>query len=155
MAKGKSPSGPVPGLDLNPRRKTETTIFAQQTVSGPLPSARELEGYELVSPGAANRIITMAEGNQARRHESERMNDESNRLIAQANAEAVFASARSSDAEIAEVKRSQWMAYSIVLLFLGCSVGLALVGKEIAASVLGGGVLVALVTTFLKRKPKA
>ncbi len=83
----------------------------------------------------------MAEGNQARRHESERMNDESNRLIAQANAEAVFASARSSDAEIAEVKRSQWMAYSIVLLFLGCSVALAVLDKEIAASVLGGGVL--------------
>jgi uncharacterized membrane protein len=120
-----------------------------------LPSARELQGYDAVSPGAADRIIAMAERNQERRHESERMNDESNRLIAQANSEAVLASARSSDAEVAEIRRGQWMAYSIVLLFIGCSVGLALAGKEIAASVIGGGVLVALVTTFLKRKPRA
>ena len=132
-----------------------TQTIAQQTITtGPIPSAQEFEYYERILPGAADRILRMAEANQVRRHESESMTDTSNRILAMANAEAVMASARASDDAGKEAARSQWMAYSIVILFLICSVTLALLGKEITASMLGGGVLVALVTTFLKKKPK-
>lgn len=137
--------------------KGPTTVWqiAQQTITtGPIPSAYEIESYERVLPGSADRILSMAEKNQQRRHESEQSADEVNRLLKTANAEAVLASARASDAASEEARRSQFMAFTIVILFLGCSVTLALLGKEIAASVLGGGVLVALVTTFLRQKPQ-
>ncbi len=128
-------------------------IAAQQTItSGPIPSAAEIERYEAVLPGAADRILSMAEGNQARRHQSESSTDASNQMLASANAQAVLAGARASDAASAEARRSQWMAFTIVILFLAASVGLAWNGKEITASVLGGGVLVAIVTSFLKTR---
>jgi uncharacterized membrane protein len=130
-------------------------MAAQQTITtGPLPSAQEFEYYEQVLPGAANRILTMAEANQNRRHQSETLNDETNRILAVANAKAVEAGARSSDRASDAATRSQWMAFAITIVFLGCSVGLALLGKEVVASVLGGGVLVTLVTTFLRKPAK-
>lgn len=129
-------------------------IISQQITAGPIPSAQEFEYYEHVLPGAADRILAMAEANQARRHESEAMADASNQKLAAANAEAVLASARASDEANNEARRSQWMAYSIVVVFTASAFTLAILGKEITASVLGGGVLVALVTTFLRKKTK-
>lgn len=41
--------------------------------SGPLPDAETLERYELLAPGAADRIITMAEKQSVHRHEMEKL----------------------------------------------------------------------------------
>ena len=41
--------------------------------SGPLPCSKEFEAYERVSPGAANRILIMAEQEQMHRHKMEEM----------------------------------------------------------------------------------
>ena len=46
--------------------------------SGPIPPASELERFEKVSPGAANRIIAMAESQIAHRHLLEKTVIESN-----------------------------------------------------------------------------
>ena len=121
---------------------------------GPIPSSEELFRYNQVLPGAADRILSMAERNQQRRHDSEAVADKSNRIMADANARAVDANIRSSDAAIVETRRGQWMAFTIALLFLLAAVGLALAGKEIVSSVLGGGVLVALVAAFLRKPSK-
>ncbi|AUG76102.1 hypothetical protein CFP65_1198 [Kitasatospora sp. MMS16-BH015] len=53
--------------------KTELHEIRQVTVSrsGPLPDARELQSYEQVHPGAANRILSMAEREQRHRHDME------------------------------------------------------------------------------------
>lgn len=45
--------------------KVNSTAIAMQVYSGPIPSANELKKYEDVLPGAAERIIAMAE-NQSR-----------------------------------------------------------------------------------------
>lgn len=42
-------------------------LIVQQSHSGPLPLAREFDGYESVLPGAADRILAMAEREQAHR----------------------------------------------------------------------------------------
>ena len=44
----------------------------QEIYQGPLPKAEELEKYNLVCPGAANRIITMAENQSAHRQSIEK-----------------------------------------------------------------------------------
>lgn len=44
---------------------SQTTISSR---SGPLPSPEEFEGYELVQPGAADRIIQLTEKEQSHRH---------------------------------------------------------------------------------------
>ncbi len=46
-------------------------FIAKYHHEGPLPSASELEKYDQVSPGAANRIITMAEKQLQHRIEME------------------------------------------------------------------------------------
>lgn len=59
-------------------QSTRAPLEAQQTVirqvrSGPLPSPDELSGFERVAPGAAERIITMAEREQSHRMDVELM----------------------------------------------------------------------------------
>ncbi|MHB8129171.1 MAG: DUF2335 domain-containing protein [Mobilitalea sp.] len=41
------------------------------TYEGPLPPASEFERYERVCPGAADRILSMAENEEAHRHRTE------------------------------------------------------------------------------------
>lgn len=45
------------------------------TVSGPLPAPEVIQGYETVLPGAADRIIKMAESEQAHHHKMEEKNE--------------------------------------------------------------------------------
>ena len=54
---------PVAKNDNNtPESNTQATLVAQQ-YTGPIPMASELEKYEQVLPGAADRILKMAEKN--------------------------------------------------------------------------------------------
>ena len=55
-------------LQINSR----TQIMQASYSSGPLPSADQLERYDIVLPGAANRIITMAEEQSKHRQELEK-----------------------------------------------------------------------------------
>lgn len=52
------------------RQTSQTTVVEYQ---GPLPTAGQLDKYELVLPGAAERIVTMAEKEQTNRHFLERV----------------------------------------------------------------------------------
>ncbi len=55
----------IPPLgDLVSQRSIQTT----STTQGPIPSGAELQRYESVMPGAADRIFKMAETNQTHRH---------------------------------------------------------------------------------------
>jgi len=53
------------------QNKTMTAQYAEY-MSGPLPSAQQLERYEQILPGAADRIIKMAEVQSAHRQELEK-----------------------------------------------------------------------------------
>ncbi|WP_081195373.1 DUF2335 domain-containing protein [Halomonas sp. BC1] len=132
----------------SPASSNNQSIIAQQlTYSGPLPPSAEMEKYERISPGAADRILAMAEKEQAHRHEQEEKENAVNSRIAESNI-------RSQDASISEIKRGQWMAYSLGLIFLGITVMLGLSGHEVAASTLGLGGVAAVATVFIKVRNK-
>lgn len=59
---------------------------ASSSHSGPLPPAREFAGYESVLPGAAERILRMAEREQDRRIEADRAADDRDHTLVQAQA---------------------------------------------------------------------
>lgn len=123
--------------------------FAAQSLSysGPLPPSSEMKKYEAIAPGAADRILTMAEQQQRHRHEQESKENEANVRVAESNI-------RMQDASILEVRRGQWMGFIIGLAFLGVTTVLGLNGHEIAASVLGLGGVAAVATVFIKVRSK-
>lgn len=106
-------------------------MLIQQSHSGPLPSAREFRGYNDVLPGAAERILAMAELEQRHRHELE------------------------STAVKGEVRikgRGQWFALAALVLSL-LLVGLfARWGYATAGAGFGTAIIVGLVALFLGQK---
>jgi len=54
--------------------------YSMQSHSGPLPTPEDLDRYETILPGLANRIACMAENEQSYRHESHRADQKTNRL---------------------------------------------------------------------------
>lgn len=112
---------------------SSTTVTAEfsQSYSGPLPPAKELAEYEKVLPGAAERIVAMAEGFAAHRQdlEKEAMRQERN-----------------------EQRWARKVAAGVVLaVLLTCLVALLLDKEEFATS-LGSWTIVALATVFIAGK---
>lgn len=101
----------------------------QESFSGPLPHPRLLQGYENIKPGFAERIVVMAEKEQAHRFECD------DKVI---------------DSSIKTSRRGQWMGYSIALSFGIIALVLGLMGEVVVASIIGGLDLVALVTVFVQ-----
>lgn len=103
--------------------------------SGPLPPAEELKRYDVVLPGAADRILTMAE-NQSKH----RINLES----------AVIPS------QLKESERGQWLAFSVAILCIAATTAVTFGGYPTVGCVLGGTTVVGLVTVFVvgKREQK-
>lgn len=113
-----------------PEEQRDIVIQAiQESFSGPIPHPRLLQGYENIQPGFAERIVVMAEKEQAHRFECD------NKVI---------------DSTVASTKRGQWMGYSIALVFGIIALVLGLMGEVAVASIIGGLDLVALVTVFVK-----
>lgn len=52
------------------------SMIVAETHQGPLPPARTLAGYEKVLPGAAERVMQMAEKEQAHRHEMQKQHQQ-------------------------------------------------------------------------------
>lgn len=59
----------------NKSKKRKTELHIQQTSfhSGPLPPAAELQQFDSILPGLADRIVTMAEKEQSNAHELQRI----------------------------------------------------------------------------------
>ncbi len=52
-------------------KSLEAIKLASYSYAGPLPPASELNAYEQILPGAAERILAMTEKEQSHRHQSE------------------------------------------------------------------------------------
>lgn len=68
MADGSAPIDSDQALDgelLDQKQKSETAVVKFSAYSGPLPPPTVLAGYDQVVPGAAERILQMAERNQS------------------------------------------------------------------------------------------
>ncbi|MGH9092334.1 MAG: DUF2335 domain-containing protein [Acidimicrobiales bacterium] len=113
----------------NPDALTVTmAAVSASAYSGPLPSPDHLRGYEEVLPGAADRILAMAEKQSDHRQEIEK------------------------DAVKGGTRRSWyglWLGFFISVLVLGLSGGLIVAGYGVEGTVLGSVDLVALASVFV------
>lgn len=102
--------------------------YLVESYSGPLPPPEILARYEAITPGAADRIIAMAERQSAHRQELESSVIHGN-LTAQ--------------------RVGQRYGLIIGVLGISAAVILGVIGKELASSALGGGTVVSLVALFI------
>ena len=111
--------------------QTITTRVTESSYSGPLPPATELEAYDRVHPGAAERIISMAESfaSHTQRLEAEAMRQE-----------------RSAQ------RWGRGVAAAVVFAVLGTCIYALTLGHERFATTLGSWTIVALAAVFVAGK---
>ena len=109
-----------------------------QFSAGPLPQPETLGGYEDIVPGAADRIITMAESQLAHRHEqdTERLGQESTRLNADVKLEG----------------RGQWMAFMVAMTALLGGMGLLAFDKSVAGLTTTIGAVAGIIGLFISSR---
>ena len=106
------------------------TLMSKESFSGPLPHPKHLSEYERISPGAADRIITMAEESQGHIQELDR------KIIS---------------SEVSDKKIGLYAGIgSLAALIIGAFF-LALLGNNIGAAVLMGGTAVSVLGMLLRR----
>src|SRR5712692_2728190 len=116
MSKTPQSNPPKPSSNKEePRAVTRTGITAE--FSGPIPPPSLLKGYEDIVPGAAERILSMAEADASHQREIE------------------FAAL---NAEVYGLRRGQVSGVIVVLAALVVAAFCAYLGHEVAASTIGG-----------------
>lgn len=103
-------------------------VRQSQSFSGPLPPPDVLKKFDEVVPGAAERIIKMAEEQSAHRKDLERKVIES---------------------DIARSKWGQALGFFIAIAGLTVSAVIAIYGSSIAGGIIGVGTLASLVGVFM------
>lgn len=103
-------------------------VHQSQSFSGPLPPPDILKKFDEVVPGAAERIIKMAEEQSAHRKDLERKVIES---------------------DIARSKWGQVLGFFIAITGLAISAIIAIYGSAIAGGIIGVGTLASLVGVFM------
>ena len=96
-------------------QRREELISVEATAwTGPLPSPRDFQRYEEILPGAANRILELAERQQAHNHRQEEMVLENERIVVE-TARAVVAS---------NSNRSKWgLVFAFIVAMAGIGIG--------------------------------
>lgn len=102
---------------------------------GPLPPAHAMADYERVLPGAAERIMLMAEREQAHRHSVQE--------------EQLSQSKSLATGYLKQDSRGKWMGFTIAMLVLILACVMAVLGHEGLAVVLAGLDLVGLAAVFV------
>lgn len=123
-------SKPPPNNPPKPpaRREANSAVASAEFFAGPLPSPDILARYEQVIPGAAERILAIAEADAKHQREIE------------------LAALR---AEEASVRRGQWLGFAIALFALTISVVALYLGSPWVAGIIGGTAVVGLVSAFV------
>lgn len=103
----------------------------QEHYSGPLPQPADLEKYDQIVPGAAERILAMAEKEQADRHKE---------------------SERQSHLMCALSLRGQWIGFFLAILFTGVSVFFAINGFEKLSALFGTPLIIWVCSIFVLHK---
>lgn len=115
------------------RRVLMGTMVAmeQKMYSGPLPPAEEIEAYEHVCPGSADRIITMTEKSLEHRISNEKL------IVSE---------------ETKQSSRGQIFGFILALFFGIIALVLGLYGHEILAGIIASGDIVSLAVIFVLNK---
>jgi uncharacterized membrane protein len=112
----------------------QPALIAQQVVtqySGPLPPAEELDRYNQIVPGAADRLLGLVEKQSDHRMELEKM------TIAH---------------QLKEGGRGQFIGAGLAILFLGGSLWITHEGYPWVGSAMGSTTVIGLVTVFVLGK---
>lgn len=117
-------------LSAEKKKQLASTVFMMQmrSHSGPLPSPDTFDGYERVLPGAAERILVMAEKQQ-----DHRMDLEKKHLLEQ----------------LFQSKLGQIFGLIIAVVCISVGAFLVMNGHETAGIILFGSTLIGLVTIFV------
>lgn len=123
-------------IDSLPEKQKREVMQAMCTIQqtsfhGPLPPPEMMEGYEAILPGAAERIMKMAENQSAHR-----MNMES---VSMHN-------------QIKLKKSGQILGFIMALIIIGLSVWLGIEGHDVLAGVIGSTTVIALAIVFVLGK---
>lgn len=102
-----------------------------ESFSGPLPHPKILQGYDDVASGLAERIVQMAEREQAHRLACEEQ------MVRGA---------------VNETVRGQWFGLIVAILLIGVAALLGMYGHEWLGGVIGGATIISLVTVFVTNK---
>lgn len=124
----KTTSSPAKANSYDNSNHNPVAQIQQSTFSGPIPPPSILEGYEQLIPGAADRILKMAESDARHQQEIE------------------FAALSGT---LAEVKRAQLFAFFIVIIALGAAMLALKMGSPDVAGIIGGTTVVGLVSAFI------
>ncbi len=119
---------PQPAMPQQPATSVSVVHHHEQW-TGPLPSPQQLQQFDEIVPGTAERIIRMAEqeGENSRQLQRDALRE-----------------------TVAAQRRGQYLAAVIALSGMGASVWLALAGHDTVASILGGATLATIVVAFLQ-----
>lgn len=123
----------TPLLRPDKRNEAERVVgmILHKSHSGPLPAPEDLAHYDVICPGAADRIISMAESNMDHRQTMERT------LI---------------KSEYGLRTRGQWLAIAALVAMLFVIAFAFWLGQPLAAGILGSATLIAITGMFLGRE---
>jgi uncharacterized membrane protein len=115
------------------RRVLMGTMVAmeQKMYSGPLPPAEEIEAYERVCPGAADRIIAMTEKSLDHRIANEKI------IVSE---------------ETKQSGRGQILGFALAVFFGSIALILGMEGHELLAGIIAGSDIVSLAVIFVLNK---
>lgn len=136
MSKKRRPSKNPPSAS----RVNSHLSVSHQSFSGPIPPPALLEGYESILPGAAERILVLAESEAAHRRELEKQE--------------LLANIAFAKSEQRQVLVGQFCALTISILFIVGGVFLVYSGKPVPGSFLSLAGLAPIVYAFLKKTNK-
>ena len=116
-----------------PERPSQAgSVVETATYSGPIPAASELQKYEGVLPGSADRILRMAEDESRHRIDWERT---------------------ALDAGVADSRRGQYLGFSVCLALVVGAVVCAALNQQVIGAALVGASALGVVTAFVKGHP--
>jgi uncharacterized membrane protein len=117
------------------KQTSQVTFRKEQVFVGPVLPPEILSEYEKIQPGFAERLLQMAEKEQAERHKNQS-------LLIQTEREINIATSKN-------IKRGQWLALISVFIIVGFCSYLAFLGDTDAASYTALGIIVALAGVFI------
>lgn len=121
----------------NPQQQTNNHTLVHQAYQGPIPPPAHLEQFEALIPGAAERIIKMAEQEADQRHYIEKLDaDINNRAMGKA---------------FTEQRIGQICAFLLALMAISGSIYCAAIGATAIGCVLGGSSVMAVISAFLSK----
>jgi len=122
----------IPRQPLQPSQSASPRIVAAttqtQVFSGPLPQPEDLAKYDQVLPGAAERILKMAEEQSAHRRSLE------SKVI---------------ESDVRNSRRGSWFGFIIGMTGILVGALLIYLGLPVTGSILGGTAIVALASAFI------